>query len=372
MKKSYFLLFVVGALLMSLVFAGCGGAKQTSNDSGLPEKDKNYVVKLGYYDCDHMTAACIAKDAGIFDKLGLKVEVTGNGKVPEAMAAGQMDVGYVGNTRMMRAFAKGAPIVLVANNHLGGSYYMVAANNIQDPKDLVGKKMGIGTDPEKNSSSWVIMAQQLGLPIEGKNYEVFNMAGDKDKYFAMKVGKLDGFITCDPWASLAEHEGAGHIVAMSGKHPDGDWGECCAYTMNQAFVKDHPELAKRMILSHVMALEYVYTKPVHSAEIFSANYKQPLEVALRTIWRKTVAEGRTLTWKMERRNWERQVAFENKLGTMEEKPNLDELLNANLLAQSGADDFDKFIKEKVDPNFPIGMSYEDWKKKAYQLEGKTM
>jgi len=29
-----------------------------------------------------MTAACIAKDTGIFDELGMKVNVTGNGKVP--------------------------------------------------------------------------------------------------------------------------------------------------------------------------------------------------------------------------------------------------------------------------------------------------
>ena len=51
----------------------------------LPEEDADYTVNLGYYNCDHMTAACVGKDSGIFKALGMKVEITGNGKVPEAI-----------------------------------------------------------------------------------------------------------------------------------------------------------------------------------------------------------------------------------------------------------------------------------------------
>ena len=73
------------AAFLLTVLSGCGGGqKQTAQDttSSIPEKDRDYVINLGYYDCDHMTAACIAKDTGIFDELGMKVNVTGNGKVP--------------------------------------------------------------------------------------------------------------------------------------------------------------------------------------------------------------------------------------------------------------------------------------------------
>ncbi len=68
----------------------------------------DYVVKVGYYNCDHMTAAPIAKEAGIFDELGMEVKVTGNGSVPQAMAAGRMDAGYVGIHGLMRAHIKSA------------------------------------------------------------------------------------------------------------------------------------------------------------------------------------------------------------------------------------------------------------------------
>jgi len=373
MKKTKIVLLLV-SLAAVLLLAGCGGGSKQAGqsktaNSSIPDKDKDYVVQLGYYDCDHMTGACIAKDAGIFDELGLKVNVTGNGKVPEAMAAGQMDAGYVGNTRMMRAFLQGSPIIVGANNHLGGSHYLVASNSIKTPQELVGKKISIGTDPEKNNSTWIRWASELGLPVEGKNYEVFNMA-DKDEYFAMVAGKLDAFAACDPWGSMAEYEKTGHVFAVSGKLANGEWGECCAFNLNKNFAAEHPELAKLMVLAHTKAIEHIYLKPVRSAEIFANNYKVPMEVALMTIWKKTVTEGRTLTWKIDKSNWQRQIDLELGYKTLDKAPNVDEFVQSKYLDESGADDFDKFIKDKVDPVFPVGMSYEEWKTKAYSLEGK--
>jgi NitT/TauT family transport system substrate-binding protein len=369
-------MWLIMSITLLVLLSGCGGgSKPADNQSkatnnAIPEKDKDYVVQLGYYNCDHMTAACIAKDAGIFDELGLKVNVLGNGKVPEAMAAGQMDVGYVGNSGSMRAFIKGSPIVVAANNHIGGSYYLVVSNSITDPQQLVGKKLALGTDPEKNSISWVNFANQLGIPVEGKNYEVLNMA-DKDEYFALKAGKLDGYTACDPWGSMAEYEQTGHVIAENPRLPSGEWGECCAYHMSKQFATEHPELAKLMVLSHTKALEYIYTKPASSAKIFAKNYQVPEEVALMTIWKKTVAEGRTLTWKIDYGYWQRQIEMELAAGTLDAAPDLNEFIQPQFLNECGADDFDTFIKEKVDPVFPIGMSYADWKAKAFQLEGIT-
>lgn len=368
------MLLIVSITLLALL-AGCGGgskpaAQTKAANIAIPEKDKDYIVQLGYYNCDHMTGACIAKDAGIFDELGLKVNVLGNGKVPEAMAAGQMDVGYVGNSGSMRAFIKGSPIIVAANNHLGGSHYLVVSNNITDPQQLLGKKLALGTNPEKSNISWIQFAQKLGIPVEGKNYEVLNMA-DKDEYFALKAGKLDGYTACDPWGSMAEYEQTGHVMAESPKLASGEWGECCAYHMSKQFATDHPELAKLMVLSHTRALEYIYTKPVSSADIFAKNYQVPTEVALMTLYKKTVGEGRTLTWTIDNGNWQRQIDAELAAGTLDAAPNLNEFIQPQFLNESGADNFDTFIKEKVDPVFPLGMSYADWKTKAYQLEDKT-
>jgi NitT/TauT family transport system substrate-binding protein len=337
----------------------------------LSEADRDYVIKLGYYDCDHMTAAPVAEATGIYRDLGLKVAITGNGKVPEAMAAAQMDVGYVSNTSNMRAFVKGAPILIAANNHIGGSYYLVVSNNITSSADIVGKKMSLGAEPEHRSLSWVHMARRLNVPLEGSNYEVFNMS-DRDEYFAMKVGKLDGYTACDPWASMAVYEKTGYIMEadLPSKLPKVRQGICCAYSMRRAFVNEHPSLAKRMIVAHVKALQYIYTNPAHSAELFAKAYNVPFEVGLMTIYMKTVQEGRTLTWEINRQNWESEIEEQMGIGNLEEAPDLDKYLQPQYMAECDVDDFGTFIREKVDPIFPVGMSYEDWKVKAYEVEGR--
>lgn len=349
-----------------------------ASDATAQTADKDYIIKLGYYNCDHMTAAPVGKDAGIFEELGLKVEVVGNAKVPEAMAAGQMDAGYIGFERTVRAFLKGCPIFVSAMNHLGGSYYFVLTPELyeqykKDPKVLLGKKLALGTDPEKNSAEWVTFANKVGLPIEGKNYQVFNMT-DKDEFLALKTGNLDGYSTCDPWGSMAEHDKCGHIVPefTITKMPTGKWGACCVLSMNKNFAEAHPELAKKLLLAHSKAIQFIYTRPARTAEIFAKNYNVPLEVALMTIFKKTVEEDRTMRWDVTQENIQEAVAWNLGTKTLDGAAATTGYLNTAYLEQAGVDNFDRFIKEKVDPVFPLGMSYEDWKKKAIEIEGRAL
>ncbi|MCE5336150.1 MAG: ABC transporter substrate-binding protein [Desulfobacteraceae bacterium] len=361
--------FFALALLLTLTPSAAQQSAQTAGKA-----DSDYVVKLGYYNCDHMTAAPVAKDAGIFEELGLKVMVTGNGQVPEAMAAGQMDIGYIGFERMVRAHLKGAPIFAAAQNHLGGSSYIVVRKEINDPKELIGKKMAIhksGSKPETMFPEWVNFATASGIPVEGKNYELFDMA-DKDQFLALKLGKLDGYLSCDPWGSMAEHDGCGKILFSSTKLPNGKWGTCCVYSMNANFAEQHPELAKKMILAHAKAIQFIYTRPLKTAEIFEKNYSVPLEVALMTIYKKTVAENRTLTWDLKMENIREALEWDLKRNILADGGNPETYVRTELLSKSGVSDFNAFIKEKVDPLFPLSMTYKDWKKKAYEIEGKTL
>jgi len=169
---------------------------------------------------------------------------------------------------------------------------------------------------------------------------------------------------------MAEHERCGRIVPefTITRMPSGKWGTCCVLSMNKNFSDAHPELAKKMILAHSRALQFIYTRPVKTAEIFAKNYSVPLEVGLMTIFKKTVEEDRTMRWDIYPENVQEALNWNLGTQTLDQKARNMEYLQTELLAQAGTDDFGKFIKEKVDPLFPLGMTYEDWKKKAYTLE----
>ncbi|WP_027702358.1 ABC transporter substrate-binding subunit SaoX [Metaclostridioides mangenotii] len=352
--------------IMGLSFlTGCsskGDGKESS------KANDDYAITLGYYNCDHMTAAPIGDKAGIYKELGLNVKTLGNGKVPEAMAAGQMDAGYIGTGGLAGAIPKGAPIVVAANNHSGGSEYLIVSNDIKDPKDLIGKK--IAGDPDNDTLWHTDYGPEAGIPAKSSEYDCIDMESDKDAYLAFKTGKIKAFTSCDPWGSVAEFEGTGKIIASTQykEKSTGKQYNCCSFSLNKNFIKDHPELAKKLVLAHTKSVEYIYTNPVKAAKIFAEDYNVDEEVALMTIYKKTVGEGRTLTWKITGEEYKNNLKMYKDYNKMDKVPSYDEVVDKSLLDSCGADDFDKFIEEKVDPVFPKGMSYADWKAKAIELD----
>ncbi|WP_158269839.1 ABC transporter substrate-binding subunit SaoX [Desulfonatronum sp. SC1] len=319
----------------------------------------NYSVQIGYYDCDHMVAAPISRDRGLLMNNGVNnFRMTGNGQVPQAMTAGHMDVGYVGTTTIERAFRNGAPIRVVANNHRGGSWYLVAANHIKEAKDLIGKRVSLGAHP---NPFWCNCATQVDIPWQFEHYDVYVMT-DRDEYVALMAGHLDGYTCCDPWGSMAEYSDVGWIVATNHLLQDGSWGACCDLVMRDAFIEQHRELAKLCLKTHIDALMFVYEQPYKAAETFASDFKVPLPVAIKTIWRKTNAEGTSMTWRHDVSEKERQFAYSKSLGLPEfqETAPPAEWMDDTLLKEIGAPDFYEFIEKKVKPYFPDRMSLEDW------------
>lgn len=362
-KKVTALLLVT--VIGTSVLTGCSSNKKNSAKS-----DDDYTITVGYYNCDHMTAAPVGAKAGIYEDLGLNVETLGNGKVPEAMAAGQMDAGYISTQGLAGAVTKGSPIVVAANNHSEGSNYLIVSNDIKKPKDLLGQK--IGGNPDTSLLWKTDYGPETGLPADSTKYDCVDMESDKDAYIAFKTGKVKAFIACDPWGSVAEHEGTGKIIASSAYHSKSTGNEynCCSFSLNKNFIKDHPDLAKKLVLAHTRSIEYIYTNPIKAAKIFAEDYNVDEEVALMTIYKKTVGEGRTLTWNVTGDEYKNNLATYKEYKSLDKVPTYEEIVDTSLLESCGADDFNKFIKEKVEPIFPEGMSYEDWKVKATELENK--
>ncbi|WP_300408937.1 ABC transporter substrate-binding subunit SaoX [Lagierella sp.] len=345
----------------------------------IPEADKNFKIQMGYNDCDHMVGAIIGEQAGIYKALGLDVTVTKtkNSNIAQAMTTGEMHVGYMGVEGALRSRNEGAPIIMAAANHLGGSRYLVASNDIKEPKDLLGKKVSISQDPE-NDPEWIKWAKKLDLPIEKENYEIIEMS-QKDGPMALKSGQISAFSCCDPFASQAEYQKLGKVLAVGwGGHVEEDsengWGMCCIYGMNENFKNEHPELAKRLLVGHALSLKYLYDHPYNAAMMFADGFGTVPEVGLMTVYMKTIAEGRTITWEFTKQNLDNYIAQYTKYNIDEKYiPNtdkIDEFLNFNLIKESGVEDFEKFLEDdKINEKFPIGISFEDWLKKAKEIDG---
>lgn len=345
----------------------------------LTEEDKNYVIEMGYFNCDHMVGSIIGEKAGIYKALGLNVNVTKSAETLKALTSGAMDVGYTGIEGAILAVNKGAPFTMAAANHLGGSMYLVVSNDIDSAEDLVGKTISMTQTPDIDPA-YLTWKEEIGFDPDPSKYNIVDM-GQQDACFALKAGQIDAFRCCDPYASIAEFEGFGKIIAIDWAAADvnatsdfDDWGMCCIYAMNNDFKANHPELARRLIFAHQLAIKYMYEHPYNAAMMFADGFDVDPYVALRTIYMKTVAEGRTLTWQFSEGNIESYLNYYTQFSQIpaEEIPTVNDLstfLSTEISKDAGVDDFQEYIKEKIDPVMPLGMTFEDWYNKAKEIDG---
>src|SRR5437588_6791973 len=94
----------------------------------------------------------LGQNAGFFKKHGLVLEIfytQGAGETQQAVISGSADIGTgVGTFNTFGAFAKGAPIRVIAATHTGANdltWYVKADSPIKDKKDLAGKTVAYST-----------------------------------------------------------------------------------------------------------------------------------------------------------------------------------------------------------------------------------
>ena len=404
MKKRIIAVIAACALAVSSL-AGCG-ALHNSNEANavdvektdydpkeevkdfkfgeLNDDEKDYTVEMGYFNCDHMCASIIGQKAGIYDALGVNVNLTKSPETVNALISGAMDVGYMFFSKNL--MTDDSPVFQAAANHLGGSRYLVVRSDLDtsDPKVIEGLTISMTAEPDINAE-WRKWSEEYGFSYQPSAYEIVTM-GQQDAMFALKAGQIDAFTCCDPYASISEFEGFGKIMCISwGANlkegellSDDNAGTCCSYAMGVDFREKHPELARRMIYAHMLAVKYLYQHPYNAAMMFADGFDVDPYVGLRTVYMKTVAEGRTITWQWSEDNMKNDEEFqtqwtnpsipeEDVIFAEDSRKSLE--LSNELFKDAGIPDFDEFIAEEIDPVFPLGMTFEDWYNVAKTIDG---
>src|ERR1700733_12075200 len=134
----------------------------------------------------------------------------------EALNAGAIDVGYVGNAPFLFAYATGVParvISVVRQNSDGLAIVVPAKSPIQKVGDLKGRRIGTGRG---SIGHYLVLAtlQKAGLRAEDVNL-VF--LGPIDARAALTSGAIDAWSTWDPYTSMLElFEGARRVADGNG------------------------------------------------------------------------------------------------------------------------------------------------------------
>lgn len=235
------------------------------------------VIKVGYLPTDHSAALLVAKHNKLYEKNGLNVQtvqISAGSNIVDAVASGDLDIGYVGITPTMQGISKGVPIKVVGAVNLEGSGIVVQPNStITSPADLIGKNIA---SPGVSSIQQVLLQYELekyNITLKDVNIismNVFNIPS------SLAARKVDAYISYEPFVSMAPYQNIGEVLIYSEDiikdHP------CCVIITRKEYIENHPEKLDKFLEIHDNTTKYVNNHPNETANILNQELTTNLDV----------------------------------------------------------------------------------------------
>ena len=245
------------SLLLVAVLAGA----LVSGPALAQPKDK-VILMLNWYVYSEHAPFFLGKERGYFEQEGIDLDIQegrGSGVTVQAVAAGTAQFGYADVPTMIKAAAKGAPVIAVgvALQTSPMSVMGFTDKNIKVPADIKGKTVAV-TPGDSMSQIWPLFLRKTNL----KDTEFQQVAGDaQTKLNAVINGQADLLL--------------GYVMDQAIKLQDAtkksvypirfaDYGVnlvSSGIIVNREFAKKNPDLVKRFMRAATRSLEEAEKNP---------------------------------------------------------------------------------------------------------------
>jgi NitT/TauT family transport system substrate-binding protein len=149
-----------------------------------------------------------AKDAGLFNREGLDVEIIwiqGNPSVA-SLISGEIDLLYCIPHTVISAMAGGADLLFIASVYNRMQYRIVAAPGIDKPEQLKGKIVGVARVHDVSHFYMRLALQKLGMNPD-QDIRIAAVGGQNDRVLALKSGRVAATIVNPANALVLEKTG---------------------------------------------------------------------------------------------------------------------------------------------------------------------
>lgn len=198
-----------------------------------------------------------AIEKGLYRDLGIEFEVVrgeGSNDRLAMMTRNEIDVCDGDPSAYIAGINNGVPATLVGNMwRYSGCYWLIADNDIKDFADLKGKTIGTS-----GSAGGMRLSVLEMLEVNGINEDEVVLVANgsyQTAYSTLLSGEVDATIIHNPYASLAEAEGTGHVLGRAWDYiPDYYTGTIMA---QNEFIAKEPEKLQRFLTAYYQVHEQV-------------------------------------------------------------------------------------------------------------------
>ena len=212
-------------------------------------------IKMGYpaisYNQVHIW---VAKDAGLFKKQGLDVEVIffrGGQIATQALVAGDPPIVNIGT--VVQAGLQGHDVVLIASSESAYNYSVVARPGVAKIEQLKGKRLGVSGFGSASHNAALILFKKFNLE-PNKDVAVVVAGPTMERLAAVDAGRIDATILTPSEMPRARKQGLVEVYDMLdlGIEVQGN-----GFATSRSFIRSNREIALSALKGYVEALFYI-------------------------------------------------------------------------------------------------------------------
>lgn len=238
-------------------------------------------INLGYFPNITHAPAIVGVSEDIFaDELNgikIKTRIFPNGSLfMDALATGQIDLGYVGPGPALNRYLQGADVKALASASTGGTVLVTRKdftyNSITDLKNKVIATPALGCTHDLLFRQLIkdhnLNTNRRGGTIDHRAQKPATMIG----LFATK--QLDAAVVSEPWAARMEKELAAKVVVDWNQMPWQGKLPATLVVSTSEFIENNPELIKSFLRAHQKAVNFINNNPSQSSKIMQQQIKK--------------------------------------------------------------------------------------------------
>ena len=237
--------------------------------SAILEAQELKKIKIGYpaisYNQVHIW---VAKEAGLFKKHGLEVELVffrGGQLATQALVAGDPPIVNIGT--LVQPGLQGHDVVLIASSENTYYYSVVTRPAIAKVEQLKGKRLGVSGFGSASHNAALILLRRFNLE-PNRDVTVVVAGATTERLAGMESGRIDATLLTPSEIPRAKKQGFVEIYDMSelGIEVQGN-----GFATSRSFIKSNRETIKAALKGYVEALYYIHRNKEETKKV-SAKY----------------------------------------------------------------------------------------------------
>lgn len=252
-------------LFVMAVAAGC--AAPTKQSASGPKK----ALKVGYLNVMDDAQAMLAKDAGLYEKHGLDVELVlfeSGTDLIKAIVGGQLHAGVLGFTNAVTWAEKGADLKVVGGAQMGYHSILVRkGSEIKTIADLKGKRLA----SQKQGSTADIVLNGVTLKQAGLTRKdvQFVYVEPSVAIQSLAAGQVDAAFVFEPYEAISRATAESQAIYEIGKV----WPFPCMVVITSGKqLSDDRDAVNRLLDAQKAAMEMMQKQPKEAARLLRKRF----------------------------------------------------------------------------------------------------